>query len=74
MAKYELDDMMMPETESEEVDLGLEEMKLPEEEDPEVAEMISKLEELGYKVEKVEAPEESEEESEEEDDMELDDL
>ena len=73
MAKYELDDMMMPEAESDEVDLGLDEMKLPEEEDPEIAEMISKLEELGYKVEKVE--EEAPEEAEASEDMEeIDDL
>lgn len=49
-----LDDMTMPEASSEEMDLGLEEMKLPgEEEDAEIQEMISKLEELGYKVEKI---------------------
>ena len=46
--------MDMPEYESDELDLGLEEMELPgESEDAEIAEMISKLEELGYKVEKI---------------------
>lgn len=62
----------MPAPESDEVDLGLEEIELPgsEEADPEIAEMISKLEELGYKVEKIsdEMPE-----PEEGDDMDMED-
>lgn len=48
-------DMEMPSMDSEELDLGLEEMELPgESEDSEINEMIAKLEELGYKVEKIE--------------------
>ena len=57
----DLKDLKMPAPESEELDLGLEEMELPgESEDKEVQEMIAKLEELGYKVEKVEEASEEE--------------
>jgi len=51
-----LDNFDMPEAPdaSEEFDLGLDEMELESDEDPEIAEMITKLEELGYKVEKIE--------------------
>lgn len=49
-----MDKFEMPAPESEEVDLGLEEMELPgEAEDAEISDMIKKLEELGYKVEKL---------------------
>lgn len=66
-----LEDMEMPELESEELDLGLEEMELPgEAEDKEVQEMISKLESMGYKVEKIE----EESEPEEAEDFDIEDL
>ena len=59
---YDMDKMEMPAPESDELDLGLDEMELPgESEDKEIQEMISKLEELGYKVEKIEESEDMEE-------------
>lgn len=69
----DLDKMEMPELESDELDLGLEEMELPgEAEDKEISEMISKLEDLGYRVEKIE--EESSDEPTEVEDFDIDDL
>jgi hypothetical protein len=69
----DMNELEMPSPESSEIDLGLEEMELPgEEEDKEVADMISKLEELGYRVEKIE--DEMPEPEEGSDDMEIGDL
>jgi len=69
-----IDDLKMPMPDSEEVDLGLDEIELPgEAEDAEIQEMISKLEDRGYKVEKIdsEMPEPSADEMDLEDDLEL---
>ena len=52
--KEDIMSMMMPESEGEMVDLGLDEVDMGDSEDKEVADMIAKLEALGYRVEKIE--------------------